>query len=286
MFTILPFEIISRKDKSLLISYLSAVDLSHQGMKNILEALHQIKGTIADEELSSLLLKQDIPCDEGEAFLISSGVIKQAVTSKNRMWENAVIITDNTGLFDPAPSEWQTDGISITGIYDIESVPADVQESTLLWLHLEVYSPGVIRDVYRRYHSVTNVAFIQSYYLKEIFRIDGVYSPLLGTPCHFCHIERWINREEKSFRRDEMSWANLLKLLQVNNSGLPAIALSNTERGFSTHLIKRRFQELIGNPLIKLHADTLMASVSTDLITCVLNREPVIHWHACDCTGR
>lgn len=159
-------------------------------------------------------------------------------------------------------------------------------KSYLVWIHLETYSSAIIRAVYQSFLHVINVAFVQSYYQKEIFRIDGVYSPQLGTPCHFCYIERWLNREEKSFRRNEMSWANLLTLLQTCDLGLPAIALSETERGFSLHLIKRRLQELAGNSLVKVHVDTLMSSVSTDLITCVLNREPVIHWHACDCTEK
>ncbi|HBB0914078.1 TPA: McbB family protein, partial [Escherichia coli] len=120
----------------------------------------------------------------------------------------------------------------------------------------------------------------------ESFRIDGVYSPDLGTPCHFCHIERWLSREEKSFRRNEMSWANLLQLLKKYQMTLPALALGESERGFSYHLIKRRLQELTGTSLVKSHVDNFMSSVSADLITCILCKEPVIHWQACSCLER
>ncbi|MGB8665716.1 MAG: McbB family protein, partial [Serratia inhibens] len=152
--------------------------------------------------------------------------------------------------------------------------------------HFENYQPEIIQAVYTKFEKKPGVAFIQSYYLKESFRIDGVYSPTLGTPCHFCHIDRWLNREEKSFRRNEMSWANLLQLLKKHQMSLPALALSESERGFSQHLIKRRLQELVGTSLVKSHVDTFMSSVSADLITCVLSKEPVIHWQACGCVER
>ncbi|EGO3302711.1 McbB family protein, partial [Salmonella enterica] len=199
---------------------------------------------------------------------------------------NSVIITDVPQHFSNAREQWLADGILVSHITDVKDTNFDLSDSTLIWLHLEKYQPEIIKSVYTKFENNQGVAFIQSYYLKEAFRIDGVYSPVLGTPCHFCHIERWLNREEKSFRRNEMSWANLLQLLKKHQMSLPALALSETERGFSQHLIKRRLQELIGTSLVKSHVDTFMSSVSADLITCVLSKEPVIHWQACGCLER
>lgn len=286
MLTVLPFEIISRNEKFLLISYLSSIDLHHDGMKEVLNVLHKSHGNFSEEQLTLLFSEQNIVQEDGEEFLISNGIIKKLQIDNNALWESVVILTDNVGLFSQSELEWKRDGIMICGVYNLKSFPPKIKENTLVWIHLETYSSVIIRAVYQRFIHVINVAFVHSYYQKEIFRIDGVYSPQLGTPCHFCHIERWLSREEKSFRRNEMSWANLLILLQTYDLGLPAIAISETERGFSLHLIKRHLQELTGNSLVKVHVDTLMSSVSTDLITCVLNREPVIHWHSCDCTEK
>lgn len=284
MIMVLPFEIVTRNCKSLLISYLSSVDLHHEGMKKVLSTLHQKRGPVTEDALLSLLSVHGIDAGEGEAFLIANGIIKKIDATKSALWKNVVIVTDNKALFSFAINDWVRDGICIDGVYSPDNLPSKIPDDSLIWIHLETYSTDIIRRVYCDYLRVENVAFIQSYYLKELLRFDGVYSPHLGTPCHFCHIERWLNREEKSFRRNETSWANLLTLLKTHSIGLPAIALSRTERGFTLHMIKRRLQELTGNSLVKSHVDTLMSSVSTDLITCVLNREPVIHWHACDCT--
>ncbi|EDW8121871.1 McbB family protein [Salmonella enterica subsp. enterica serovar Sundsvall] len=284
MINILPFEIISRNTKTLLITYISSVDIAHDGMKKVLESLQTLRGIISESNLDELLDSEVIDKEKGKEFLVTTGVINKMTASS--LWDNSVIITDVPQHFSNAREQWLADGILVSHITDVKDTNFDLSDSTLIWLHLEKYQPEIIKSVYTKFENNQGVAFIQSYYLKEAFRIDGVYSPVLGTPCHFCHIERWLNREEKSFRRNEMSWANLLQLLKKHQMSLPALALSETERGFSQHLIKRRLQELIGTSLVKSHVDTFMSSVSADLITCVLSKEPVIHWQACGCLER
>ena len=284
MLNVLPFEIISRNTKTLLITYISSVDIAHEGMKKILENLHTRRGILSESCLDELLDYEAIDKNKGKEFLVTTGVINQTKTSA--LWEHSVILSGVPHLFRNAQEQWKADGIFVSHVMDVRQLDFDLPASTLIWLHFEKYDPDIIQTVYKKFEKNYGVAFIQSYYLKESFRIDGVYSPTLGTPCHFCHIERWLNREEKSFRRNEMSWANLLNLLKTHQMSLPALALSESERGFSQHLIKRRLQELAGTSLVKSHVDTFMSSVSTDLITCVLSKEPVIHWQACGCVER
>ncbi|EGZ8131092.1 McbB family protein [Salmonella enterica] len=284
MINILPFEIISRNTKTLLITYISSVDITHEGMKKVLENLQTRRGIISESFLDELLEGEVIDKDKGKEFLVTTGVINK--TKASALWENAVIISDVPQHFSYARDQWKSDGILVSHVIDVKNNNFDLSDSTLIWLHLERYQPEIIKENYIKFENNPGVAFIQSYYLKEAFRIDGVYSPVLGTPCHFCHIERWLNREEKSFRRNEMSWANLLQFLKKYQMSLPALALGETERGFSQHLIKRRLQELIGTSLVKGHVDSFMSSISADLITCILSKEPVIHWQACGCLER
>ncbi|EEB8601834.1 McbB family protein [Salmonella enterica] len=284
MINIMPFEIISRNTKTLLITYISSVYITHEGMKKVLENLQTRRGIISESFLDELLEGEVIDKDKGKEFLVTTGVINK--TKASALWENAVIISDVPQHFSYARDQWKSDGILVSHVIDVKNNNFDLSDSTLIWLHLERYQPEIIKEIYIKFENNPGVAFIQSYYLKEAFRIDGVYSPVLGTPCHFCHIERWLNREEKSFRRNEMSWANLLQFLKKYQMSLPALALGETERGFSQHLIKRRLQELIGTSLVKGHVDSFMSSISADLITCILSKEPVIHWQACGCLER
>lgn len=232
MINILPFEIISRNTKTLLITYISSVDITHEGMKKVLESLRSKQGIISEYLLDKLLDESLIDKDKGKEFLITTGVINKTKTSP--LWVNSVIISDVPHLFSNAREQWKSDGVFVSHIIDIKDNNINVSDSTLIWLHLENYHSDIVKRIYSKFESNPGVAFIQSYYLKESFRIDGVYSPDLGTPCHFCHIERWLSREEKSFRRNEMSWANLLQLLKKYQMTLPALALGESERGFSS----------------------------------------------------
>ncbi|EBB6210445.1 MULTISPECIES: McbB family protein [unclassified Salmonella] len=284
MINIMPFEIISRNDKTLLITYSSSVDIKHKGIMRILEILKCKRGVIEEKILSKLLKNEGVDKEKGEEFLFFTGVISKSKESP--MWNNLIIISDVVSLFKQAPTQWKADGINIDSVRCTNDLNIVLRPSTLIWMHFEKYKPEIIRDVYHRFERVTGTAFIQSYYIKELFKIDSVYSPELGTPCHFCYIERWLNREEKSLKCNELSWANLLNFLKSNHIALPALAISDSERGFCLHLIKRRLQELIGISIVNNHADCFMSSVNTNMITCIQNREPVIHWQACDCVER
>lgn len=55
MINILPFEIISRNTKTLLITYISSVDITHEGMKKVLENLQTRRGIISESFLDELL---------------------------------------------------------------------------------------------------------------------------------------------------------------------------------------------------------------------------------------
>ncbi|MDK6876819.1 McbB family protein, partial [Escherichia coli] len=162
----------------------------------VLESLRSKQGIISEYLLDKLLDESLIDKDKGKEFLITTGVINKTKTSP--LWVNSVIISDVPHLFSNAREQWKSDGVFVSHIIDIKDNNINVSDSTLIWLHLENYHSDIVKRIYSKFESNPGVAFIQSYYLKESFRIDGVYSPDLGTPCHFCHIERWLSREEKS----------------------------------------------------------------------------------------
>lgn len=109
MLNILPFEIISRNTKTLLITYISSVDISHEGMKKILESLHTQRGIIPESYLDELLDYESIDKDKGKEFLVTTGVINK--TKASSLWEHSVIISDVPhlqGRRGPMESGWNS----------------------------------------------------------------------------------------------------------------------------------------------------------------------------------
>ena len=111
MLNILPFEIISRNTKTLLITYISSVDISHEGMKKILESLHTQRGIIPESYLDELLDYESIDKDKGKEFLVTTGVINK--TKASSLWEHSVIISDVPHLFRDVEDQWKADGILV-----------------------------------------------------------------------------------------------------------------------------------------------------------------------------
>ncbi|MEL2389395.1 McbB family protein, partial [Escherichia coli] len=135
MINILPFEIISRNTKTLLITYISSVDITHEGMKKVLESLRSKQGIISEYLLDKLLDESLIDKDKGKEFLITTGVINKTKTSP--LWVNSVIISDVPHLFSNAREQWKSDGVFVSHIIDIKDNNINVSDSTLIWLHLE-----------------------------------------------------------------------------------------------------------------------------------------------------
>ncbi|EPB7268984.1 hypothetical protein ACRRMZ_004748 [Klebsiella pneumoniae] len=69
MLNILPFEIISRNTKTLLITYISSVDISHEGMKKILESLHTQRGIIPESYLDNYWIMRLLTKTKAKSFL-------------------------------------------------------------------------------------------------------------------------------------------------------------------------------------------------------------------------
>ena len=82
MLNILPFEIISRNTKTLLITYISSVDISHEGMKKILESLHTQRGIIPESYLDELLDYEAIDKDKGALLMEWSPPISCATVGR------------------------------------------------------------------------------------------------------------------------------------------------------------------------------------------------------------
>lgn len=283
MYLIQPFEIISHEENVLIMSYFTACKIFHDGMKEVLYSLSHLKGRIEDNEVEKLLHTHAIDNVKGLQFLEENGIITKIDKEKSCIWSNVVFFTDITSSFKNESNDWLKDDIIISGIYSCADLKQTINPHTSIWIHFEKYDSKCIKEIYELYRNTENIAFIQSYFIKEHLKIDGIFSPLLGTPCHFCHIERWLIREERSFKINSTSWSKMLNLVNDNELKLPVIKITNTDRGFVKQVIRRRLQELIGNPVNKLHNDTFINSLDIDIISCIPYREPVPHWHSCSC---
>lgn len=287
MYFIHQYSLIDNSRANLLITQNLTIKLNDESMVNFLKKQEGEKSQYCSEDQIGLKLEENnIPLEAGLDFLHSTGIIETVNKSKeeNFPFGRVSLITDSDD------SKCLIDGMLNDGVnfYSSKSVSEykslDPGEQSLIVIYLENYSSSTIRKIYEKYSSIEDVSFIQAYYMRDEFKVDGFYSPSLGTPCHFCHIGRWRSREKRSFSMDRTSWSDVIDFLETQELSIPpSIPLQSTDKYFSLHILRRKLQSLAGIPLARVHLDEFCSSVSASLTRCEISGEPLPHWNSCDC---
>jgi McbB family protein len=288
MYFIRPFGLVHGVDGVLLLAPHSSVRVTEEKMIGFLSGNIGDKAkTFCKDDLVNSLETASIDPVKGINFLQQTGIL-EIISEKeadNSPFDKCLIISDKAVISKTLESSLLYDGVNNIASYHPDHIPADAYKSgTLVVLILENYLSQTVRDLYASCSSLANVGFIQSYYFRHEFKIDGLFIPSIGSPCHFCHIERWHSRERRSFGSNKNSWHQVVELLNKYGKSIPpSIPLTDCDRYFAAQVLRRRIQQLVGVPVNRAHLDNFISSVSVDLIKCNVASEPVPHWHSCDC---
>lgn len=288
MYFIHQFGFVNNSNANLLITRNTTINISNKDMVSVLNRLGggEQAQCLSEEKLSYLLKINNISSSAGLDFLHDVGVIERVEDEleNNFPFSSVCLITDISDtkcLID----NMMNDGIDFKSSVTFENYDKiKPEDNSLVVVYSEKYCQSRIKKIYAKYAKVKGIAFIQAYYMREEFKIDGFYSPDLGTPCHFCHIGRWRSREKRSFSSDKTSWGDVIDFLEAKKINLPpSIHLQKTDRYFSFHILRRKLQSLAGIPLTRVHLDEFCNSVTASLVRCEVSSEPIPHWHSCDC---
>ena len=235
--------------------------------------------------IESLLIQRNICIKNGLDFLEEMGILEEITESPHSPFDQAILLSDNMVKMEPLIKAIKSDGIKLQTYLSFDDLPKNLPtRRTLVIIFLEIYCSEIIRDIYRQYSSQLEVGFIQAYFFQREFRIDGLFIPSIGSPCHFCHFQRLCNREERSFSGINYSWYNLIKVLEEHDHKIPpSLILSDSDIFFATHILRRKIQQFMGVPVSKVHLDSFISATCADLIDCTTYNEPIPHWCGCDC---
>lgn len=280
------FELVSGMNGNLLIAPSITVKITDQLMIDFLfQIIPEINNTLTKKNIHLLLENSNIDRNTGVEFLTATGVL-ESTQDKTSPFQQVILVCDNPQRGEYLMDAMEYDGVKYKVTIDTKNLNKKMDyKNALFVIFLEEYNPQVIRELYKKYATKKNgTGFIQAYFYFKEFRIDGLYMPDIGTPCHFCHFERFISREKISFSDNQFSWMNLVKHLNQEDIYPPlTMRLQETDYLYSIHILRRRLQQLVGTPVAKIHLDEFISSIYSDLISCRTNREPIPHWHACDC---
>ena len=280
------FSVIDSLQGALLIAPRLHVRITDDTMRRFLQSMENRNvGVVEGREVIDALAKAGVDTEAGLSFLEKAGVIDLVDGEYIEPFERLILITDNVDILQPLQTSLADDGAIATAVISTEdNLSAVDTKNTLVGIFLTHYNPNVIRSIYRQFSDSTGVGFLQAYFYQNEFRVDGLYMPEAGSPCHFCHYGRLINRDHYSFSKGEYSWQAVVDLLDTTTQPIPtSIPLSLTDLYYAMHIFRRRLTLMIGVSMKRVHLDTWFAADVADLITCRMHTEPIAHWHACDC---
>ncbi|KUG43841.1 MULTISPECIES: McbB family protein [Pseudomonas syringae group] len=289
MYFIRPFGLTGGVGGTLLLAPHASVRVIEEKMIRFLTVLAGDKAQYFKKcELNASLRAAEIEPEKGVKFLQHTGILESASAheEENRPFSTCALISDLGAATAALQSSLIADGVNISTLCTPDSIPNEAfQDRTLIVVALENYSSQVIRDIYDSCSNLNNIGFIQAYYFRHEFKIDGLFMPSIGSPCHFCHFERWRSRERRSFGNNKSSWHQVVELLSNHEKTIPpSIPLTDCDRHFSAQILRRRVQQLVGIPINRVHLDSFISAISADVIRCNVSSEPIPHWHSCSCT--
>ncbi len=259
--------------------------VNHDMVQFLRNAQNWDAGIFQGSDIASLLTEANINFNQGIEFLKETGILEELSEEEPSPFRDAVLVNDNMEKIKPLAEAMISDGVNLRAVFPVDEIPENLSaKKTLFIVFMENYSKEVIRNLYVNYSDQEGVGFIQSYFYQREFRIDGLFIPSVGTPCHFCHFQRLHEREEYSFSDSPYSWHRLVKLLEQSDQKIPSILpLLGTDISYATHILRRKIQHIIGVPVSREHLDSFISSVYADLVSCTTHSEPISHWHSCDC---
>lgn len=285
-YTLRRFSVVDSLQGTLLIAPRLHVRITDDLMCRVLESMASHNaGIVESREIIDVLADAGVNIEAGLSFLEKTGIIDLVDGETIGPFERLILITDNLDILQPLQSSLTDDGAIASAVISIEDDLSAVDaENTLVGIFLTRYHPSVIRSIYRQFSSSTGVGFLQAYFYRSEFRIDGLYMPREGSPCHFCHYGRLVNRDRYSFSKGKYSWQAVVDLLDTTKQPIPtSIPLSLTDLHYAMHIFRRRLTLIFGVSMTRVHLDTWFSANVADLITCRVHSEPIAHWHACDC---
>ena len=128
--------------------------------------------------------------------------------------------------------------VDIISPTDLESAP---KSRTMVVIVQERYDPEVIRRAYRANFHSRDVAISTAYFLHDMFVIDSIYIPSKGTPCHFCHLERWAEISSNRKYRSASSWYAFFRLTMDESWPISvSLPIRNLERNVAAFFLLKK----------------------------------------------
>jgi McbB family protein len=263
----------------------AVVRITDPNMKLLFEELQERQfKKILESEIAERCLAVRLPTKEAIQYLEKTArVIRDVsrIANSETGVERVKCFTDIPLLKPFMVDAAQVGGVDLL-VEPLSRINENLQERTLVCILMKNYAEAKISDAYEAYKNLSGTWFLTSYFTGGKFVIDGLYDPLNGSPCHFCHIHRWKNLVATT-SQSKGSWLDLISDFSNRQSPLVGTPATELELLYVAQVFIRRILYFSGLSEASIHLDSVYSMSVTDPIECTTNFETVAHWSHCKC---
>lgn len=117
--------------------------------------------------------------------------------------------------------------------------------------------------------------------IADFFYVSQPYLPELGTPCHFCNIDK-ISHTER-VRPSTNSWFSLLNFCHDHDLAAPKQTYTRLQRSLAIGLILERLKLWTYPGYGHRTQDRITSAAYINLVNGQTTEEQVAHWAMCEC---
>ena len=248
-------------------------------MQNAVHELHNIANCeIDDQHMAYLLKKQGLEYETAISFLQKDTQIIKHISNSKKTHPTLLIHSDRELITDLL-----IEAISLPGFNIIKyemGIETQLNEETSIHtvLFQKEYNADVIRDFYKAYSAFPEATFLTSYLKNKSLVIDGLYSPSLGLPCHFC---------KKIFFESSLQEVSpaAQTLISTHTPMKPRKQFNFTRAhsGLIAMMLKHELEATFNLNSLGTYSDRLGTSSLIDLETGSKTHDKAFHWEACNC---
>lgn len=160
---------------------------------------------------------------------------------------------------------------------------SDFKDKTNLIIFLtHDYNYAALKSMYFKIaNTAPKSGILIAHYTPDHYCVSQPYFQEIGNPCHFCHIDRLLNYEEK--QHSQNNWSQLLKFSSEHGCRIPNKKKSQLQKALAMGMLASRIKLYSGLSPSRRHQDTVLASASINLINGRINEEVIPHWVLCKC---
>jgi McbB family protein len=274
------YNILNFENQDILISERGVARINSPSLLKVITKLKD-KPTITENELYKLFHEHHL--DKGDAYLSLKTLLGLEIEKENTYFKKTFVIHN-----------WENHEelkLLINSELPEAIVAHQTSESTL---NLELNAKNFFVLLCKNY----DYEKIKTHYFKlsknhpesaisvayaagDHFIISQPYLPNIGSPCHFCTIDRLI--ENESFHPSSNTWSRLLNFCRSKKTFTPAPRLSLYQKSIIIGALIQKIKLMTGKDDIYRYQDNILQETSISLNNGKIEESCTAHWCMCDC---